>query len=212
MLRSPLVPAAVLLLLLAGCSTDTPVPTSSETPGTTSATPTAAPVPVEQPALVVDVSGLTLIDSSGASASASWSDGDAVIDLIVQAVGPAPTPESTPKGDIYKWPEGISVFRLGSSVSASFTVPEVNGYEVRTADGITVGSTRAEVAALDFYSIDYDGDGDGLPDSVGLGPVEEPGTVSLVNPGAVGTSYVQVTFSGDVVARLGAPAGDWRDL
>ena len=160
----------------------------------------------------MDLSGLTLTDSSGASVSASWNEGDAVIDLIVQAVGTEPSLESTPKGDFYEWPEGIRAYLLGSSAGVSFTVPEVNGYELRTLEGVTVGSTRAEVTALDFFGIDYDGDGDGLPDSVGLGAVEEPGTNSLSNPGAVGTSYVLVRFSGDVVSGLGAPAGDWRDL
>lgn len=212
MLRSRLVPAAVLLLLLAGCSPSLPVAAPSETPGTTSATPTASPIPVEQQALVIDVSGLTLTDSTGASASASWDEGDAVIDLIVQAVGPAPTPETTPKGDTYRWPEGITVFHTGTSVFVSVTVAEANGYALFTVDGIAVGSSRADIAALDIYAIDYDGDGDGLPDAVGLGPVEEPGTESLVEPGAVGTSYVQARFSGDVVATLQAPSGDWLDL
>jgi hypothetical protein len=202
----------VLLLLLAGCSTGDPAAAPTETPAPSSATPTETPVPVEQSALVMDVSGLTLTDSSGASASALWTEGDAVIDLIVQVVGAEPSIESTPKGDFYEWPEGIRAYRLGTSAGVTFTAPEVNGYELRTLDGITVGSTRAEVAALDTFAIDYDGDGDGLPDSVGLGAVEEPGTESPGNPGVVGTSYVKVNFTGDVVSGIAAPAGDWTDL
>jgi hypothetical protein len=212
MVRFALIPATVVLLLLAGCSAGVANPTPTPAAESSSPTPTAAPIPVEQTALVLEVGGLVVIDSTGASTSVPWTSGDAVIDVIVEVFGPAPTPEVTPKGDFYDWPEGVSVFRQGVTVMVGVTVSEVNGYEVRTVEGVTVGSSRAEVEALGVHPIDYDGDGDGLPDAAGLGPVEEPGTESLTNPGAVGTSYVMVRFAGDVVVSISAPAGDWRDL
>ena len=112
-----------------------------------------------------------------------WNDGDAVIDLIVEAVGPAPTPETTPKGDFYEWPEGDHRLPPGNVGLLSVTVAEVNGYEVRTVDGITVGSSRADVAALDIFPIDYDGDGDGLPDAWVSVPSKSPVRNRSPNPG-----------------------------
>jgi len=203
---------AVLLVALSACAAPAAAPPTVPESSTQTPTPTETPLPTEQAALVLGVAGVTAIDATGASEIIPYTAADALIELISRTAGATPEIESTPKGDVYRWSQDVSIFVLGTSATVRFGVADLNGTELRTADGIEVGSTRAEVDGLSPFLIDYDGDGDGLPDTLGLEPTPEPGTESLVVPGAVGTTYVVVIFSGDTVTGLAAPAGDWRDI
>lgn len=205
--RRYFVAIAALTLVLAGCAPTTPAPTAAPEPESTS-----TPEPTETAALVLGLDDVSAIEESGGTTTAALDDPTAVLDLIGGALGATPTPDSTAFGDNYVWPDGVTVTVRGPFSFVRFDVAEAEGYELRTAQGIAVGSSRADVDALGPFSEDYDGDGDGNPDIVGLEQREEPGTDSLSSPGEVGTSYIAVIFAGDTVTALRSPAGDWRDV
>lgn len=205
--------AAVLVLALAGCApvagvgspTTGPLPTTTATPGPTE--------PATPPALVIGATGIDEVDASGSVIiSAQYDDGQTVLDLVSDALGDPPAPKVTPFGDTYTWPEGISVKLRGPDAWVRFDVATAGDFALRTSEGIQVGSSRADVTALPTFDDGHDGDGDGASDTLGLEPREEPGTASLVFPGKVGTTFINVFFSGDAVTALVAPAGDWMDV
>jgi hypothetical protein len=213
--RPSLVALAALVLVLAGCAPSAPAPTAAPEPTVTVSpepTVTVTPEPTETAALILGLDDVSVLDETGGTTTAALDDPQAVLDLVGGVLGAAPAPESTPFGNKYKWPDGVTVTVRGPFSFVRFDVAEAAGYELRTSDGISVGSPRADVDALAPFVEDYDGDGNGQPDIVGLEPREEPGTDSLSSPGEVGTSYIAVLFSGDIVTAMRSPAGDWRDV
>lgn len=86
----------------------------------------------------------------------------------------------------------------------SVTAAEVNGHPVRTAQGIGVGSTRAEALAAGAVA--------GYGDELRLDVHDVPGTSSLQNVGSVGKKFISLGMSGDVVASVNVPADDFSDL
>jgi hypothetical protein len=207
--RRDFVALAALVLVLAGCAPQVPAPTADPDPAPSLS---ATPEPTETAALVLGLDDVAAVEETGDTATAAFDDPQAVLDLIAGALGPAPAPDVTPFGDTYVWPDGVKVTVRGPFSFVRFDVAEAGDFELRTTDGISVGSPRADVDALGPFLEDYDGDGDGHPDRVGLEQREEPGTESLSSPGAIGTSYVAVFFAGGTVTSLLSPSGDWRDV
>ncbi len=203
--------AIALVLSVSACGVAAPqesTPTVAET-----SSPTADPTrPAESPAVILGVAGLSVNPRVGLippDATVTRDQPDAVIALLTGLFG-EPTMESTPFGDDYRW-DGVSANVRGWAV-IRFETASLAGYQLRTSEGVAVGASRAEVLSLAHVDDGYDGDGDGQPDAIGLEPVEEPGTESLLMPGAVGTSYVDALFDGDTVSALVAPSGDWQDV
>lgn len=153
-----------------------------------------------------------MVDSADAPlSSALFSDPDATIELLTQLAGVAPNVlDQKQFGQAYQWADGFAVVN-GGVINFRFTAPTFGGLAVGTSQGIRIGSTRAEVLALGPVETSYDGDGDGLPDSLGLEPRVVPGTQSLNTPGQEGVDYIDVGFAGDVVTSIGF-GSDWRDI
>ncbi|NYF11581.1 hypothetical protein HDC94_002737 [Leifsonia sp. AK011] len=208
-----LVAAVAVVLLLAGCGPTAPQATPTPTPTPTISTPSPTPEAPAPAALVLSLDALTLQDQNGAALeSAPLADPDAAITLVSSLTGMTPDPEDNGKfGMSYEWPE-IRLTVNFSVTSVRVMSATVAGLPVSTSQGIHVGSSRSDVVALDPFVQQYDGDADGLPDIYGLEPVSVPEHESLSNPGNPGTDYIAVFMSGDTVASLGAPGGDYRDI
>ncbi|CAN5184421.1 hypothetical protein BH11ACT3_BH11ACT3_02860 [soil metagenome] len=204
--------AIALTLLISGCAPSSPTETTG--PGESpDPTPTSTPPaePEAPPALVLSVDGISLEDGDGNEVASAPRDApDQVIQLVTDALGAPTSTSSDPFGDHFEW-AGVGVDSRGWA-TVGFSTASSGGYDLRAEDGITVGSTRADVLALTPLDVAYDGDGDGKSDSLGLEPEPEPGTESLAHPGNVGTSYIEAFFAGDEVSRLVSPWGDWRDI
>lgn len=201
--------------MLSGCGPTGPTPTPTPTAAGVSESPSPSPTP-EVPiatSLRVALDRLVVLDQNGADlTSAAFDDPDAVLALVAQVTGSTPEPVDNQKfGVLYEWPE-IRVILNFSTASVRITSATVAGLPVSTSQGIHVGSTRDEVLALDPVAEEYDGDGDGLPDTYGLEPATVPGTDSLSHPGQAGTAYIVVFMSGDTVASIGTPSGDYLDV
>ena len=204
-----LIAASVLLLALAGCAPTgggTTDPTTDPVPSET-----VTPEPAPQPdALVLGVQGLTLVDGDGApDRTVSREDVVGSVALLTELFGD-PAVDGSDFGTSYDWGD-VSGGDSGW-FNVRFDAAEFDGVVLRTSEGIQVGSSRDDVLALTTFDPEYDGDGDGLSDDLGLEPAEEPGTDSLTHPGNVGTSYIDAQFDSDIVTFLFAPAGDWRDV
>lgn len=204
-----------LAVLLTGCAPTAPDDAvASPSASSSSSTPTPTPTPeVPQPAaLLVSLDGLTVVDSADDPlSSVLFSDGDATAEFLTQLAGVAPNVlDQKQFGQAYQWADGFVVVN-GGVVNFRFTAPTFGGLAVGTSQGIRIGSTRAEVLALGPVDTTYDGDGDGLPDSLGLEPRVVPGTPSLVTPGQEGVDYIDVGFTGDTVTSIGF-GSDWRDI
>jgi hypothetical protein len=210
-MKSPVTLAALALtIVLAGCApTGTATPTTDPQP-----TVTVTPEPAADPELVLGVDGIDLVDETGAVTSrAPMTDAAAVLALITAALGPSSGFESSEFGDSTDWGDAVSVISNPANFAfVNFFAPDAGGYDLVTSEGITVGSPVTDVQALEYYDEDFDGDGDGVSDILGLEPREEPGTDSLSHPGDVGTSYIAAFIQDGAVWRLGSPAGDWRDV
>lgn len=201
--------AGLLVLALSACAPQTP-PGGSSAPQPTPAETTEAPPQPE--AIVVSTDGVSLVDDAGASvAEAGFDDAAGVLAFLGDWVGPVPAGTTTEFSTVYEW-TGVTLLVNGDFATIDVTAAMAGDLDIRTADGIAVGSTRADVVALSPFDIGYDGDGDGQPDSYGLEPRPEPGTNSLTDPGAVGTTYIEAFTRDDAVWRLVSPAGDWRDV
>ena len=202
---------AALVLVLAGCAPSAPTPTAEPEP---EPTVTVAPEPVPT-ALVLSLDGLEVQDETGATLeSATFSDPDATLALLASVMGSTPTPNVNPDfgTTTWEWPdvlfgqasEDFSWFRSEAAV--------LGGLTLQTTDGIHLGSTRAEVTALSPFDLEYDMDGDGTSDLLGLEQETVPGTQSLSFPGQPGTAFVEVQLVGDAVTVLRAPSNDYSDV
>jgi len=159
--------AAFVIVGLAGCAPPTPLSTPTAAPPVIEPSPTATPEPVVPAELVVLSSGVELYDSEGAMVgSFAWADETATaLALLETAFGPVPVP-SIRAGDGTHYPDfeaydfaGIIYFSaiglekprteyfLPATVQVNTGSP-INGVSVRTAAGLRVGATLADVLAL----------------------------------------------------------------
>jgi len=202
---------AALILVLAGCAPGIPTgPTAAPTPSVTD-----SPEPSEPSAVILSLDGITVQDQAGATLeSSTFDDPDATLALLGSLLGSTPTPTEYPEfgSRTYEWP-GV-LFGVASEEFSWLRseAAELGGLPLQTADGIHVGSTRAEVAALSPFDGQYDMDGDGTSDLFGLEHETVPGTQSLSFPGQPGTAYVEVQLEGDAVSVLRAPSNDYSDV
>ncbi len=200
-------------VLLTGCTPagDEPVATPSLTTAE-SATPTPTPEAPQPSAIILSVDGLTVVDAAGLPlSSVLFSEPDLMLDLMTELEGgPAGVEDNGKYGTRYEWADA-AVGVLFGNVWFDSTSATVGGLPLRTSQGIQVGSTRADVLALDPLDIPYDSDGDGLSDSLGLEAQAAPGTESLQTPGQEGVSFIEAYFTGDVVTRIGIGT-DWFDI
>ena len=202
---------AALVLVLAGCAPGTPTTPSAEP----SPTETVTPAPAEPSALVLSLDGLEVQDDTGATLqSATFDDPDATLALLGDVLGSTPTPTEYPEfgSKTYEWP-GV-LFGVASEDFSWFRseAADLGGLTLQTTDGIHLGSTRAEVTALSPFDLQYDMDGDGTSDLLGLEQQTVPGTQSLSFPGQPGTAFVEVQLVGDTVTVLRAPSNDYSDV
>ena len=136
-----------------------------------------------------------------------------MLELLGEVAGS--TPEGQVNGEgypitFYDWGQlGLAVV-TDAGATLSVGDDEFAGLAVHTTDGIHVGSTRAEAAAVAGYE-GTDFDGDGQPDYLGLEAVANPDVDSLERPGEPGTDFIMVVL-GDTVSRLIAPSSDYGDL
>ncbi|MDH6181749.1 hypothetical protein M2152_001931 [Microbacteriaceae bacterium SG_E_30_P1] len=202
-----LLAVAAAVLLLAGCTATeaTPTPSTSATAQSTpSPTPMATPEAPTASAIVLSLAGLAVVDSAGeAIREAAFTDPDGVLSLLDELNDTEPgVTDFTPKGfTSYQWPD-VAVNVWAADTSVVVTSATIAGLPVRTADGVHVGSTRADVTQLLVFDVGYDEDGDGTSDWFGLEPV----TVDK------GTEYIGVGITGDTVTKLRAPDSDFRDI
>lgn len=162
--------AALAAVALTACAGPAPAAAPSSAPPAAAApTPTASTAPAAVPAeLVVTSSGVELYDSVGALVdSFEWPDETAdALAVLELAFGPAPTPtvrigDSGHYSDVeeYAFAGGFTYFSainlgkpraeyfLPSSVQVD-TGEQINGVSIRTAEGLQVGETLADVQAL----------------------------------------------------------------
>lgn len=202
-----------MALLLTGCASGTvanPTPSPTET-----VTPTLTPEAPAASGIIISLESVTVTDQDGEVMQAvPFTDPDAMIALVTDLTGgSAPTVEDfSPKGfQRYEW-DGIVVIAYPASFRVTVTVPEIGGLPVSTADGIHVGSTRSELAALSPFDAGEDADGDGSSDTFGLEARQNPGHESLSFPGQPGTDFIGVSLKGDSVTQLTAPDSDYGDI
>lgn len=146
--------------------------------------------------------------------TARFSDGPATVALISRILGSTPTPQHD---DVYgftgyQW-NGVSVSldtNTGDSAGVGFTVARIGSINLSTAEGITIGSTVADVRKIASPGTEWVSDS--KHSSFGLEARTHPGTESLTYPGRVGTDYIDVQLRGGVVTDIGTPGSDWKDL
>ncbi|GAA1663188.1 hypothetical protein [Microbacterium lacus] len=214
-----LLPSIGLALVLAGCGLPAPTPTPTPTtiPSDSSAAPTPNPT-VDAARVVVTVDSV-VYEHDGRAEEVSLRDGEEVVALLEQIAGAATVeefdgPYDTAGGVRYAWDGvSISVWTYDSRGFLNVGGPTIGGIPIATAEGISVGSTRDEALAAEAFELcQYDGDGDGKPDSLAMHPEEVPDALSLCRPDAVGIEYVELGFAGDLVTRLSAPSNDFSDI
>lgn len=206
--------ATVLALALAACAptgggtTTDPVPVPTPT---VTVTP-ADPVPT---AVILSLTGIDVVDENGATLEAATFDNpDAGLALLSELLGSTPEPSVNPDygTSVWTW-GGIQFGSNGDSFSwLRSEQAELGGLPLQTAGGIHVGSSRADVEALSPFDMQYDQDGDGTSDVLGLDPEAVPGSESLTFPGHTGTAFVEADLEGNTVAVLRSPADDFSDV
>jgi hypothetical protein len=200
-----------LVLVLAGCAPGIPTGPTAEPQPTESSTPE----PSGPAAVVLSLDGIAVQDATGTVLqSATFEDPDAALALIGSLLGSTPTPTEYPEfgSRTYEWP-GV-LFGVTSDEFSWFRseAADLGGVPLQTTDGIHLGSTRAEVLALSPFDLEYDMDGDGTSDLLGLEHETVPGTMSLTFPGQPGTAFVEVQLVGDSVGVLRSPSNDYSDV
>jgi hypothetical protein len=202
------------MLLLAGCTPTAEVassPSATPEPTVTAPEPTPTPEVVEPASVVVSLDTLSIRDAAGVELdSASFTDTEGVLALLSELLGSTPVPvDHRQHGMSYDW-SGVSFIEQYGAGVIEMTAPELGGLTTSTSQGIHIGSSRAEVEALVPWG-EFDLDGDGVSDWFYLEPREVPGTMSLDSPGQVGTAFIKVRLTGDVVTSLSSPANNFRE-
>jgi hypothetical protein len=215
----------LLSFLLTGCASTAstnPTGTPSAPAATDGPTPDATPAPATAPAsdneLIVTLDAVEY-RQDGRTEVVTFDEPGALVALIEQLAGQPPTEKDIEdpwgNGDVYgthfTWTSvSISSFDQGPT-TVTFLSPTLGDVDVTTAEGIAVGATREEVIAAGGWG-EWDGDGDGLADSIKLGMREVPETNSLSRPGEVGAEFINLSLSGDTVDRISSPSNDFSDL
>ncbi|GAA1133456.1 hypothetical protein GCM10009651_16410 [Microbacterium natoriense] len=219
-MRRIIAPIMVIAAATASLVSCAATPKAPPTPSSIESTTTEpSPSTDESPQLVVGINGVTYIEGAD-TASAQYDDAAALLALLTEATGELPTPteiEDPPGYEMdkvaYDW-EGLKVITdAGGTGAASISVsgPEVDGVPIATEEGLSVGSSRADLSAANGWD-QWDEDGDGTADYVGLGGVPVPGTTSLAHPGEVGILFLLFVLDGDTVVQIMAPSNDFSDL
>jgi hypothetical protein len=206
---------ALIALLVSGCAS-TPAPAASPSP-----TPTPTPSETaasEPPVLTIGVDGLTLT-RDGEQLVAPYGDAASVLELLALVAGPIPAgipvepfdgldPEETR----YEW-ESITVWagNDGTRSRLRITAGEIEGTIIVATGGIGVGSSRADALAAGGFD-DYDSDGDGVPETMGIDDRVVADTQSLSRPGEAGREYVSLGLEGETVDSISAPDNDFGDI
>jgi hypothetical protein len=186
-------PALLLVigLILTGCAAPGPEPSPSSAEPSASATPASSPPASTSPLVTVTLGELAGEAPAVSDIEDPWGNGTSV-------------------GTRFDW-EGISVSLFDGFASVWVRSPRVGEARVQTAEGVAVGSTRAQALAAGAWD-SWDEEGDGVAEWLGIGSREAPGTSSLRDPGSVGIEYVLLKVEGDVVTEIQAPANDFSDL
>ena len=82
---------------------------------------------------------------------------------------------------------------------------------VLTESGITIGSSRADAIAAGAWD-EWDEDGNGTSDYLGIGPREVPDTESRSRPGSAGDEFFVLVMDGDSVSQIEFPGNDFGDI
>lgn len=212
------VSAALLLLAMTGCTAAPPVsaPTS---PAASSAAPTPSPPPApgKPGTLTIAVDGVTF-EGDGETRTAGFTDGQAIIDLLHDTTGSLPDGVAVDDLEgyesgvvVYDW-DGIAVFLAPDGrARVSVEAPSIGAVRIQTVAGLGVGSSRTDAVKAQAWD-QWDDDGDGLADYLGIGEREVPGTESLSRPDFVGIEFVLLVMEDDAVTEIQAPADDFSDL
>lgn len=159
--------------------------------------------------MVLGVDGLTFGD-----AYVDYNEGNAVMELLAEALGETPEGIPDPTGypsTTYEW-DGVTLYVGDNGATTVLLNSDVQDPEIFTTDdGISLGSTVDELLAAGAKDMHQDGNGDGIDDSFRLGVQEVPGTVPYEDLDGVGTKFVSVTVVDDVVVGFTAPANDYSD-
>ncbi|WP_435743633.1 hypothetical protein [Microbacterium sp. PMB16] len=218
-MRRRLLPVLVLAastLAFTACTTPSSTPSSSPSSAPSS---TASAEPEVDPQLTVTLDGLTFTDDDGTT-EATFEDSDALLSLLEKATGELPAPEAVEDMpgyelnlETYTW-DGLQVTADSTGESPSWvtvTGAEVDGIPIATEEGLTVGSTRADLLAAEAWAL-VDTEDPATATELGLGGREVPDTQSLTHPGSVGIIYVLFVLDGDEVTRIMSPSNDFSDL
>lgn len=191
-------------------------PTGSPAEASPSPIPTPSPTPADE--LVLTLDDITYVHGGG-SEVIPYSDGASVLSLFAGLTGVTPEGEKVegqfawvdPDHRSYTWSEvSLGVSGTGEA-GIRVTAETVAGVPIRTEQGISVGSTRADVLAAGALE-EYDDDNDGVADVLALGAREVPGTQSLSRPGSVGIEYITVLMDGDQVESIISNGNDFSDI
>ncbi|MGO4487858.1 hypothetical protein [Microbacterium sp. 2RAF4] len=221
-MRRSLLPALALAgaaFLLASCTSAPSAAEPTTVPSSAPATPTPTPTPTVEPQIVVSLDSIAVTDETG-TRDAALDDTEAVLDLLEETTGELPEPEKVetfPGYDFsfvnYIW-DGLRVFtdtEHEGPASVALTGPSLGGVPITTAEGLAVGSTRAELLDAGAWALD-DTEDPATAEFLGLGGREAPGTESLSHPGSTGIVYTLFWFDGDTVKQIQVPSNDYSDL
>jgi hypothetical protein len=204
----------VASLSLVGCSPGSPASAPSTAAPSASVTASPSPVPAVATGLVVSLDQISVINNDGSTgATASFSSGSATLALLSDALGSTPTAERNDTYGLTSYDWGALTLTVSDYTGAAFvsmTAAVLGGLTLRTPEGIHVGSTAVEFAAVASPGTQYPAAG--APVALGLEARPHPGTQSLAFPGRVGLDYIAVDLEGGLVARLRVPSGDWQDI
>lgn len=213
---SPLLVATALLLT--GCASAAPVNVAGPSASATTPIETPTATPTTAGALSVGVDGVEFAEGAE-SQSFPFDEPEPLLSLIEELTGEPrqgedfedPWGNGEVVGAIYRWDDiSVSVMEEGPA-SVAVLAPTVGDVPIRTESGIAVGDAREAVLAAGGWD-EWDEDGDGVADNLGIDAQEVEGTQSLSRPGEIGREYVLVVVDDDVVSRVQSPANDFSDL
>jgi len=204
---------------MAGCAGPASNSSVESPPGLTALpAPSHADEQGPPPTLVVSLTGL-VYSADGDEHRATFDDPAEILDVVALAAGPIPAGVAVPPYDgldleltSYEWPGvAVTVNNDGSGSSLSITSSHSGRTIIVTESGIAVGSSRADAVTAGAFD-EWDRDGDGVADLLGLDAVDVAGTESLVRPGTVGRQFVLLLMDGDVVSSIQVPGNDFADI